>query len=390
MKRHGGLASLIVMAAFAAAAPAVAAVGSPRARYHIELSDGSRWTVVGSPEVHGSVLTFRTPDGTMMGVPREMIRRVESAGPTDVEAPVVRALEVAPGAVEATAVATETSPVETLRPGDLVVLGPLTDHGQTLAESAAAPAASVGAGAAALAAPPGAMGYGGYGGAINPNLYVNPNGTLSRAPSSTDLALALAAQPTVGSNGFPLTSNGSPTVIGPDGTPTLAPGVPGSGAPAIGPNGTPVIGETGSATTFVPIGPNGTPVLASSGQPGSEQPVIGPNGTPVLAPAGQPAAQPVVIGPNGTPELAPNLAAGSTPVVIGPNGTPVLAPTGSASFTTTVIGANGTPVLAPAGQPGSASAIIGPNGTPAAAAMRGAAPSAPASVRGPGGGGRGR
>jgi len=47
-------------------------------------------------------------------------------------------------------------------------------------------------------------------------------------------------------------------------------------------------------------------------------------------------------------------------------------------------------VLAPAGQPGSASAIIGPNGTPAAAAMRGAAPSAPASVRGPGGGGRGR
>jgi hypothetical protein len=324
MKRHGGLVSLVMLGAFAVATPAVASGPSPRARYRIELSDGSRWTAVGSPAIHGSVLTFRTPNGTVMGVPREMIRRVESEGAAGVEAPVVRTLAAAPGPVEAAAAATEeTFAVETLQPGDLVVLGPLTERGQTLAESAAASAAGTGTPAAVSALAP--MGVGGYGGAINPNLYVNPNGTLSRAPSSTDLALALA-QTTIDSNGFPLASNGSPTVIGPDGTPTLAPGVPGSAAPAIGPNGMPVIGETGTASTFLPIGPNGTPVLA---------------------------------------------------------------PTGAASSTAMVIGPNGTPVLAPAGQPGSGLVVIGPNGTPAAATMRAAAPAAPANARAAGGGGRG-
>ena len=71
MKRPGWLLSFLLLAAFAAASPAVAANRSPRARYRIELSDGSQWTVVGAPVVHGTVVTFRTPNGTLMGVPHQ-------------------------------------------------------------------------------------------------------------------------------------------------------------------------------------------------------------------------------------------------------------------------------------------------------------------------------
>ena len=98
---------------------------------------------------------------------------------------------------------------------------------------------------------------------VNANVPINPNNTLvgsdglARVPSSTDLSRAQAAQNPIGPNGFPVTGTGAPTVIGPDGTPTLAPGVAGSGTPVIGPNGTPVM-STGAAP--VQIGPNGTPV----------------------------------------------------------------------------------------------------------------------------------
>jgi hypothetical protein len=367
MKRHGRFVSLVVLTALAVAAPTVAA-DAARGRYRIELSDGSQWTAVGTPAVHGTVVTFHTANGALVGVPREMIVRLASTGEADVSASLIRSVAASPAAADGVAAGTaETYPVEALQPGDVVALGPLTEEGPTLAESTAAAASATAVGTPAVS--PGAMGYGGYGGGVNPNLYVNPNGTLSRAPSFTDLALALAAQTPIASNGFPVMTNGSPTVIGPDGTPTLAPGVPGSATPAIGPNGTPVIGETGP-TTF---------------------PQIGPNGTPVLAPAGQPGSAPVVSGPNGTPELTPNVATGSTPVVIGPNSTPVLAPAGQPGSVTAVIGPNGTPVMAPSGQTGSATVVIGPNGTPVASPMRGPAPSGPRG-RGPAmsGGSRGR
>ena len=356
MKRPGVFVSSFVLGLLAIAADGFAA---GRARYRLELSDGSRWTAVDAPAVHGSVLTFHTTDGTLVGVPREMVARIASLGRPHIDASLIRSVAKAPTPVEDVADESTVIAPETLQPGDVVVLGPLTEIGPTLAEATAATAA-VNATVAPAGAPAAYPGQFGYGGGVNPNLYVNPNGTLFRAPSSTDLALALAAQTPVGANGFPVTTNGSPTVIGPNGTPTLAPGVPGSATPAIGPNGTPVIGETGTA--FPPIGPNGTPVLAPGGQAGSA---------------------PVVIGPNGTPELSPTVPTASTPVVIGPNGTPVLAPGGQAGSTAMMIGPNGTPVLAPSGQPGSGSVVIGPNGTPAAAPMRSAAPAGH-------GGGRGR
>ncbi|HYX20772.1 MAG TPA: hypothetical protein VFA98_08005 [Thermoanaerobaculia bacterium] len=343
----------------AVAAPALAAGGPARARYSIEFSDGTRVVAVDAPVVRGSVVTFRSSDGTLRGVPREMIVRVGSLDAAPISANTIRALESpAPSAApDATVVAPPG-----LQPGEVLVLGPITDSVPSIAQSAAAAGAlgpSSGNGTAggmvANGGASGVIGVGGYAGmpsyggavsptVVNPNLYIAPPGTVRgpdgvpRALSSTDLERAQAAQTTIAPNGFPVTSSGAPTVIGPNGTPTLAPGVPGSGTPAIGPNGEPVVGTTGSTGAFPPIGPNGTPVLAPGSQPGSvqpgqagsAQPVIGPNGTPVLAPNGQPgsvqpgqpgSAQPVV-GPNGTPVLAPNGQPGSAQPTTAPNGTP--------------------------------------------------------------------
>jgi hypothetical protein len=334
---------LTLALSLAVAAPALAG-GAARTRYAIELSDGRRIAAVDAPVVHGSVVTFRTADGNLTGVPREMVVRVASFDAAPISANTIRALQ-APRAAEPSADATVVAP-QGLQPGEVLLLGPITDSSSSIAQQAAA-AGAIGSGSANGGG--GNAAYAGsYGGAVNPNavnpnLYIAPRGTVlgpdgvPRVLSSTDLQRAQAAQTPIGPNGFPVMNNGAPTVLGPNGTPTLAPGVPGSGTLATGPNGTPITGSTGSTGAFPPIGPNGTPVLAPNGQPGSvqpgqpgsAQPVIGPNGTPVLAPNGQPgsvqpgqpgSAQPV-IGPNGTPVLAPNGQPGSAQPNSAPNGT---------------------------------------------------------------------
>jgi hypothetical protein len=338
-----------LLAAFFAAAIALAAT----ARYRIELTDGSRILSVDRPVPHGTVLTFHShPGGQLTGVPAEMVLRVVSDRPAPEPATMtVRSTRLTGGPLDRPAAG--VSEGGSLEPGEILVLGPTGDG---IAPAGAANAASAAADGSSAGMPVGVGGA--YGGALIPNVVnpnavvnpVNPNtaliGTdgLPRVPSSTDLSRAQSPQPTIGSKGFPVTSNAAPTVIGPNGTPTLAPGVPGSGTMVIGPNGTPV---TASGTTPVVIGPNGTPVLAPSGQAGSAQPVIGPSGTPVLAQPGQPGAAQPVIGPNGTPVLAQPGQPGSAPPVIGPNGTPVLAPSGQPGG------------AAPPGPPGGASASPG-------------------------------
>jgi hypothetical protein len=318
----------IVVVLFAMLSTAALALAAT-ARYRIELANGSSVLSVDRPVQRGSVLTFHAPGGRLTGVPMEMIVRVVSDREVgDAATMTVKAPRLRGGPLDRS-----TGPVSgRLEPGDVLVLGPTGDG--------IAPAQPTIAGAPnAAATGVGAGGYGGYGGALNPNVInpnlannsnanpanpVNPNGAimgtdgLPRVPSTTDLSRLQTGQPTVGSNGFPA-ANGAPTVIGPNGTPTLAPGVPGSGTMVIGPNGTPV---TAGGTTPTVIGPNGTPVIAPSGQPGAAQPVIGPSGTPVLAPPGQPGAGQPVIGPNGTPVLAPAGQPGSAAPSTAPNGTP--------------------------------------------------------------------
>jgi hypothetical protein len=312
-------ASAIFMTAVAAAEPRS---GS----FVVELSDGSRMTALDAPVRRGTVVTFHDASGgTLTGVPAEMVVRIVREGKTSVS-------RARPLVGTRPAITIARPPATGLEPGEILVIGP-TGDGAMLSNLAAS------SGNAGVA---NGMGTGspGYGGSLDPNVInpnvgiypnantgVNPNGVLigtdglPRVPSSTDLSRAQAAQTSVGPNGFPVTTNTNvPTVIGPNGTPTLAPGVPGSAATTvIGPNGTPVT-TTGSPQMV--IGPNGTPVVASPGQPGSAQPVIGPNGTPVLAQPGQPGAAQPNIGPNGTPVVAPPGQPGSTAPSIAPNGTP--------------------------------------------------------------------
>ena len=335
---------LTLALSLAVAAPALAG-GAARARYSIELSDGRRIAAVDAPVVHGSVVTFRSADGTLTGVPREMVVRVASFDAAPLSASTIRALQEArpAPAADATVVAPQG-----LQPGEVLMLGPITDSTASIAQQAAAAGAIgsgganvgtgggalTGAGGSAYTGAAGAGGYAGsasYGGAVNPNVvnpnvYIAPSATVlgtdgvPRALSSTDLQRAQAAQTPIGPNGFPVMNNGAPTVLGPDGTPTLAPGVPGSGTLAIGPNGSPVPGSTGTTGAYPPIGPNGTPVLAPNGQPGSvqpgqpgsAQPLIGPNGTPVLAPNGQPGSAQPNTAPNGTPASPGAKSGGAT------------------------------------------------------------------------------
>ncbi len=286
-------------------------------RYVLELSDGRRVSASDAPVVRGSVLTFRSPSGTLTGVPREMVVRVRGDE--------VRAADVLPAAGEREGTGLELeAAAPPLEPGELVILGPLAQPAPA-ALPADANTAARGGGPAVSG---GSFGVGspyanGVGGAtvIDSNLNgIGPDG-LPRVLSSTDLSRALAAPGTspVAPNGFPATPS-APTVIGPDGTPTLAPSASETSMTVIGPNGTPAFAS--SATPVV--GPNGTPVLAPAGQPGSAAPVIGPNGTPNLVPAGQPGSAAPVIGPNGTPVLAApgRPGSGAASPSTAPNGTP--------------------------------------------------------------------
>ncbi len=305
------------------------------AKYRIELSDGRQVLAADLPVARGSVLTYHPyPAGPLTGVPTEMIVRVVSDRGTEsrTNSPTmtVRGTRLSGGPADRA----RRAPTVGLAPGEILVLGPTGDgissSAQTAASAGNVPNAGVGNAG-------GAYGAGAYGGGVNPNVVnanvpINPNNTLvgsdglPRVPSSTDLSRAQAAQNPIGPNGFPVTGTGAPTVIGPDGTPTFAPGVAGSGTPVIGPNGTPVM-STGTAP--VQIGPNGTPV--ATGQPGA-QPGTGPNGTPVLAQPGQPGSAPPNTGPNGTPVLAQPGQPGSAPPSTAPNGTPSsAAPSGSGS-----------------------------------------------------------
>ncbi len=262
-------------------------------RYVIELSDGRQVAAEGAPFVRGSILTFRSPSGTLTGVPREMVVRIRGDE--------LRAAEILPAADEASGLEVEPA-APPLEPGELVILGPLAQPAPAPIQPGASAAASVPTGNHGGGYGGGGVYANGVGGAtvINPNLTgLGPDG-MPTVLSSTDLSRALAASGSspVAPNGFPATSS-APTVIGPDGTPTLAPTSSETSMTVIGPNGTPSFAS--SATPVV--GPNGTPVLAPAGQPGSAAPVIGPNGTPVLAAPGRPgsgAASPSTA-PNGTP-----------------------------------------------------------------------------------------
>jgi hypothetical protein len=288
MRRSPVLLSLV---GFFAATLAFAAEGQ---RYRIELADGRQIFASDAPVSRGSVVTFRPyPGGALTGIPAEQVVRIEKG-------------EVATFPAEAAASTIEPGEVRALEPGEALDIG-LTGEGIS---SGAAEAPAGGGIAASPQSGVNSAYYAGYGGAVSRNgTLIGPDG-LARAASSTDIARALA-QTTTAPNGFPAT--GAPTVIGPNGTPTLAPGVAGSDVPVIGPNGTPVM----SGTPQLTIGPNGTPVLA----PGA-QPVVGPNGAPVLAPSGQPGSAAPVVGPNGAPVLAPAGRPGSAAPSTAPNGFP--------------------------------------------------------------------
>jgi hypothetical protein len=281
-----------------------------RPRYRIELTTGATVIALDAPVRRGTVYTFqRVGDGALTGLPAEQVAKIEVIQPASDSPATLSGHRARQSNIDSPGF------VRPLEPGESLVLGPTGD-------GAPAPAVAAGQAQAAVAGGNVPMGYGGYVAPIG--RLVGPNG-VPTALSSTDLSQALASSSTA-SNGFPQTS--SPTTIGPNGTPTLSPGVPGSNVP-IGPNGTP--------QTFTPpvIGADGVPVLAQAGTPGAAQPVIGSNGTPVLAPSGMPGSTQPQIGPNGTPILAPAGGPGAAAPNIAPNGTPnapALAPqTGAAA-----------------------------------------------------------
>ncbi|HEY1434374.1 MAG TPA: hypothetical protein VGG65_03310, partial [Thermoanaerobaculia bacterium] len=298
MKTHRFAASAVVVFGLALASPAES--GS---HYRIELASGQSYLSMDAPVRRGTIYTFHQPGGSLIGLPAELVTNIapaETAGGTLETGARLSTRSSAPPAI------VEKEVIRPLEPGETLELGP-TGDGIAMPQAGAS-------GSSSTAAAPTGVGYAGatapygYGGATPANR--GPNG-IATALSSTDLAQALVSA--TAANGFPQTS--SPTTIGPDGLPTLAPGMPGASAP-IASNGTP--------QTFAPpvIGPNGTPVFATAGTPGASAPVIGSNGVPILAPQGAPGAGPVVIGSNGTPVLAPAGGPGFAAPIIGSNGTP--------------------------------------------------------------------
>jgi len=301
------LAVLGVALASIVTAPAFARTG-----YRVVLANGVTMVAADEPVRRGTILTFhQATSGALTGIPAEQVTLVE--------------LDTAPvrprprARTTLTAIVPEV--VRPLEPGETLVIGatgeglPMPASGQ---EHSAAASPNAGNGAVAYGGGSPAL----YGGASVPlsggaNATMNgpgPNG-LPTAPSSTDLSQALAS--TTGANGFPANPTSSPTTIGPNGTPTLSPGMPGANT-TIGPNGTPV--TAGTAPPM--IGPSGTPVVPQTGSPNPASPNIGPNGTPTLAQPGTPGGTSPQIGPNGTPVLAPPGGPGSAQPNIGPNGTP--------------------------------------------------------------------
>jgi hypothetical protein len=297
MRRLFSIASSLFL--LTAAGNAASATG----RYRIELKDGRQVETRGYPVARGSVWTFHESNGGVLtGVPREMVARIvpddEAAEP---DALVSARAVAAPPALAEDDIEEAPAPLE---PGALIELPSTGDGPGPVAPAQAGPARAVG-GAAMYA--------NGYGGLPNPyngnSIFGTSNGLppgaigpdgMPRVLSSTDLSRALSATTpagSVGSNGFLTVAPTSPTMVGPDGTPTLGTGV--STQFVIGPDGTPVL--AGSAGTPTAIGPNGTPTLAGAGQPGFSGPAIGPNGTPVLAGAGQPGSAFPTIGSNGSP-----------------------------------------------------------------------------------------
>jgi hypothetical protein len=302
------LAILGVALASFVSAPAFA-----RSGYRIELASGVTILAADAPVRHGTILTFhQATNGVLTGVPVEQVTAVE-----------LDTAPVRPRTLARTTLTVAPAAARPLEPGETLEIGPTGDGGPAASAQNGAGGSNPGVATNANGSPA----YGGgnpaqYGGANVPlsgaaNATMNglgPNG-LPTAPSSTDLSQALAS--TTGANGSPANPTSSPTTIGPNGTPTLSPGMPGANT-AIGPNGTPV-----TAGTAVPvIGPNGTPVLAQPGAPNPATPNIGPNGTPTMAQPGAPGSAPPQIGPNGTPILAPPGGPGSAQPNIGPNGTP--------------------------------------------------------------------
>lgn len=269
-----------------------AAAQGAQSSYRVSLTGGATVMARDLPVQRGTILTFhQASNGVLTGVPMESVVAVQVEG-----APRTRTIVSTPS--RSLAVASRP-----LQPGETLVIGATGD-------GVASPA---GQAPSATPVPPSGANP------TNPALYggfpaTGPNG-VATAASSTDLSQALSS--TTGANGFPAAPVNSPTVIGPNGTPTLAPGMPGANT-AIGANGTPAT-------------------------PGVAQPAVGANGTPVLAPAGSPGVGQTTIGPNGTPVLAQPGTAGSAPAPIGPNGTPVLAPAGSPGATAPSTAPNGTP-----------------------------------------------
>jgi hypothetical protein len=296
-------------------APAFARTG-----YRVVLANGVTIVAADEPVRRGTILTFhQATNGALTGIPAEQVTSVE-----------LDTAPVRPRPLARTTLTTTPTPaaVRPLEPGETLVIGATGDG--ALLPTAVQNGGRAGNGTVAnnASVPPA---YGGgnptlYGGANVPLAGAanaatmngpGPNG-LPTAPSSTDLSQALAS--TTGANGFPANPTSSPTTIGPNGTPTLSPGMPGANTtigpngtpvtagnaqPVIGPNGTAVVPQTGATNPASPnIGPNGTPTLAQPGAPGGTAPQIGPNGTPILAPPGGPGSAQPATAPNGTPNTA--------------------------------------------------------------------------------------
>jgi hypothetical protein len=247
MKRLLFLSLVLLLAAALAGA-------ATRARYRIQLRDGSQVLATDLPVQRGTVVTFhKAPGGLLTGLPAEEIVAIQ-AGSSKISS----RLEAADAVVRGRMTAIETL-ARPLQPGDVVVLGPTGEGSVPTGYGAAQPAPSA---ASPYTPPPSSA----YGGGRYPSVPagMTPNGQVVFAPQPGNPGAGSGAPPTVGPDGFPVTS-GNPPMIGPNGTPVLTPaGAPGAAPPV--------------------IGPNGTPVLAPPGTPGSVPPAIAPNGTPASPP----------------------------------------------------------------------------------------------------------
>ncbi len=233
--------ALIACSLLLAAAGALAAATAP---YRINLRDGRQLLARDRPVRSGTVLLFHAyPRGVLTGVPIEMVAGVNAALTVGV---------------------TENPAIKVLNPGDVVILGP-TGEGQPPVQAVVtAPSAPGSATIPGGVYDPRMPIYGG--GPYNPRGAFNAPRNVTTTTPAGDLARAQSAPPPTAES--PFAPNGYPAT-------------PGTAAPVIGPNGTPVLAPSGAPGSRPPvIGPNGTPVLAPPGAPGSTQPPVSPNGYP--------------------------------------------------------------------------------------------------------------